>query len=181
MSQVPSLNQIVSGDADDPSKDMANWNAIRNVVNGSLDTTNLSSSAGITAAQTVFGTFTDWTTWTPGYVGFSANPTVSYSKYCRIGKHVTVVYSLAGAGTSNSVNFAITGLPVAASSSLDATNGLQFWVRALDGGVALVSPAVGGIGAGSTQITFYRDGNTTSWTNTGGKGVYSFSFTYPVD
>ena len=73
MSLIPALDSIVSGQADDPSRDMSNWNSIRNVVNGNLDTTNLSASAGILDTQLSIpnrvkqlyrqgGSATDWNT-----------------------------------------------------------------------------------------------------------------------
>lgn len=47
MTLVPNLSTIASGDADDPTRDMSNWNAIRDIVNGNLDNNNIAAGAGI--------------------------------------------------------------------------------------------------------------------------------------
>lgn len=130
MSQVPSLTQIVSGDADDPSKDMANWNAIRNVVNGSLDTTNLSASAAITAAQTVFGSYTAPTTWVPtvhnNADSSTIGGTVNQARYWQIGKQVTIKFNISAIANPGGSGLYIL-LPVAAATTaIDITSGFTY-------------------------------------------------------
>lgn len=47
MSQITLPHSIASGDADNPTRDMANWTTIRDIINGNLDNTNISASAAI--------------------------------------------------------------------------------------------------------------------------------------
>lgn len=54
MTLIPNLTTIASGDSDDPTRDMSNWNAIRNVVNGNLDNTNIASGADIDGSKIGF-------------------------------------------------------------------------------------------------------------------------------
>lgn len=56
MALIPTLTQIISGDADDPSRDMSNWNTIRNVVNGQLDNVNIATGADINISKTNLAT-----------------------------------------------------------------------------------------------------------------------------
>lgn len=49
---------------------------------------------------------------TPGFTGFSANPTAVDARYYQNGKFVHIIISMT-AGTSNATGFTITGLPVA--------------------------------------------------------------------
>lgn len=44
MSFIPSLNQINAGNADDPSRDMGNWNSIVAIVNGQLGDVNFGTA-----------------------------------------------------------------------------------------------------------------------------------------
>lgn len=180
MSLVPALTQIVAGDADDPSRDMSNWNAIRNVVNGSLDTTNLSATAAITAAQTTIGTFTDWTSWTPGFGGFSANPTVTWARYMQIGKLAIVTYKQTANGTSNATTFTITGLPL--TPSFPSVTNLLFPAHVVtDGGTLQAAAGRVDVTSGSTTLTLRLDsGGATNWTNSSIKGVDNFTVMYQV-
>ena len=41
------LQQIVDGDQDTPTRDMTNWNTLRDILNGNVDNDNISSSAAI--------------------------------------------------------------------------------------------------------------------------------------
>lgn len=107
MSLVPSLQQIQSGNADDPSRDMTNWNAIRNVVNGQLDNDNIRDGADIEIAKTDF-TYVPWTEWVPVARGTSSAGAGTYStqegRYTQIGKtiHFTVLLTwTAHTGTGN--------------------------------------------------------------------------------
>lgn len=97
MSFVPALQQILSGNADNPTRDMANWNSIVNIVNGQLDKTNWTGGI-IPASDTVFGTYTAPTAWTltaynsdnstPSSVSFDADDCY----YIQIGKIVACWY-----------------------------------------------------------------------------------------
>jgi len=102
MGLVPTLAQITSGDADDPSRDMANWNAIRNVVNGNITNTNIAAAAAIAISKTALGTFTAWAAWTPTIYGATVAGAGTYSiqtgRKCQIGN---VVYFTAYCSLTN--------------------------------------------------------------------------------
>lgn len=118
MSFIPALQNIQSGNADDPSRDMSNWNSIVAVVNGGLDYTNLAVNAGILASQTVLGTYTPWTTWTPtlSTSGTSwTSTTINVARYCQIGK--VVFFQVSAVGTSNNCTDLTFTLPISALQS----------------------------------------------------------------
>jgi len=73
VSQITLPNVIASGDADNPTRDMANWTTIRDIINGNLDNTNINASAAIVDSklsvpnrikqtQRQGGSATDWNT-----------------------------------------------------------------------------------------------------------------------
>jgi len=51
MGVIGTLAQIQSGDTDDPTRDMSNWNAIRDVVNGNIDNDNVATAAAIASSK----------------------------------------------------------------------------------------------------------------------------------
>lgn len=56
-----------------------------------------------------------WTTWTPGFTGFSVNPSSVDATYIQQGSKLFIVrFTATVDGTSNSTSFTITGLPVTA-------------------------------------------------------------------
>lgn len=127
MGLVPTLQQIQTGDADAPSRDMSNWNAIRDVVNGGIDNNNISSSAAIAISKTELATFTNWTDYTPTYDASESmtftSVTSFIARYIRIGDMVALQVTATGTtgGTaSNSLTFT---LPITAAAS--GTNVLQ--------------------------------------------------------
>ena len=92
MTLVPNLTTIAAGNSDDPTRDMSNWNAIRAVVNGNLDDSNIAASAGIDISKTDLGTYTAPTAYTPTVVGGTSAGTPTYTlqkgEYGQIGKMV---------------------------------------------------------------------------------------------
>lgn len=84
----------------------------------------------------------------------------------------TVSLSFPGsAGTSNATNLAITGLPAALYPQKNQT----VFVRVVDNGTASVGLLVIGTDG---YLAFYKDVLGSSFTNTGLKGVTSFTVTY---
>lgn len=124
MGLVTLPNTINSGDTDNPSRDMANWTALRDEFNGNIENVNIKSSAAIQISKTTLTTFTDWTTWTPTYGAVGSMTLTGTStgeqRYCQIGK--IVFYVLTFSGTLGGVaNNAVTfTLPVAPSYTASA-------------------------------------------------------------
>jgi hypothetical protein len=113
--------------------------------------------------------------WTPGYTGFSSNPTSAAATFSIDAGIVNVYYTVSGFGTSNATSFTITGLPVTSTGN-DQSTGARM-CAALDNG-SVVIPAFASISG--TTITFYKStNNPSSWTNANGKGVYTFQYQYP--
>lgn len=105
-----------------------------------------------------------WSTWTPAYTGFSANPSGGSSRFVVIGKVLIVVHN-PNAGTSNATGFTIT-LPV----TVVQTTGTFQWCRALNNGVDAAAPGMVEL-TSSTLLTIYRDGAGTAWTGSGSKNA----------
>lgn len=103
------------GDTADASDVNVPFNTIANVINGGLDSTNI-TDGGLTPADLTSGTGSSWAwqTWTPTFTGMTGG-TLNYSKYIQVGKTVFYrwKYTLAGAGISASVTFT---LPVTANA-----------------------------------------------------------------
>lgn len=110
-----------------------------------------------------------WTTWTPVWTGFSADPTVSSARYRRIGKVCHAVLHIT-AGTSNTTAMTVT-LPVAASIAQ------IFMVYISSGGVGSWGTMI--TSAASATATVYAGAISGAFSNTLGKGVW-FSITYEV-
>lgn len=154
--------------------------AIFNDYNGNIDNTNIASNAAIAISKTTLGTFTPWTDWTPGYTGFSSNPTSTYARYMVLGKLCIVTYLINASGTSNASTFTITGFPIAIAA---AASGMRFnVVQAIDNG-SVVSTGGNPFGIlATTTLTLWKDATGTNvWTSANGKYVNSFQIIYPID
>lgn len=113
--------------------------------------------------------------WTPGFTGFSVNPTVSSAKFSMVGGFVHLFYRQNGNGTSNSTSFTMTGLPVSPLLDDDSTGTKP--IPAFDNG-GYVSPAYAQITAGSGIIFLKTLGSPTSWTASGSKGIFGLMTSY---
>lgn len=114
--------------------------------------------------------------WTPGYTGFSANPTVSACKFSISGGFVNILYSVNASGTSNATTFTITGLPVTADTN-DNANGIRAFFG-LDNGnnIDTICGYINGttLSLGKTVAVF------NTWTSSGSKCVFGFNISYPI-
>lgn len=121
-------------------------------------------------------TYTPWTAWTPGFTGFSANPTVSYARYMQIGKLLIVTYQDNVNGTSNATTFTITGLPVAAAKTTRC-----HLFGAYDLSLPLTS-AMGEVNTGgvATTLLCYANNGGSAWNNSGNKGAGQWTIMYEV-
>ncbi len=123
---------------------------------------------------------------TAGFIGFSSNPTQTTVYYRRSGYLVTLTYGvfasgLSTEGTSNSVNFIMTGVP--AFLQVSNANYAQ-WVPVVgvvDAGTIVNTGVVLVDNAGN--IIFKKDSSLTQFTASGPKGILSglnVSFTYSI-
>ena len=125
------------------------------------------------AGRTIFGTA--WTTFTPGFTGFSVNPTVT-ARYAIVGKICYIVLFTTANGTSNAQTFTITGFP-----QTSANNGVNYYGSAFgtDNGIGTATTIV--ITANSTTLQLFKGAASTdnTWTTLGAKGA-NFQFFYEI-
>ncbi|HPO87526.1 MAG TPA: hypothetical protein PLN86_16930 [Candidatus Hydrogenedentes bacterium] len=114
--------------------------------------------------------------WTPGFTGFSVNPTVTAAKFSISGGMANVSYIQNASGTSNATGFTITGLPISAGVS-DESSANRLWIGRDNGvGGLIVYCYVSG-----TTLTVEKTWATVaSWTASGSKGLYQFTISYPI-
>lgn len=100
-------------------------NTIVNVINGSLDSNNI-SDGGITPAELVTGTGSSWAwqTWTPAYANITVGNGTVVSKYIQTGKMVIFKYKLTLGSTSTMGTSMTVSLPVTATSDYDTVTGV---------------------------------------------------------
>lgn len=140
---------------------------------------NLASSAAVTGILPVANGGVDQTAYTsfsPGFTGFSVNPTV-VARYKQIGKTVFVFIESTSGGTSNATGFTITGLPVTSATTSSSVPTRFCSGIGQDSGV--LTQVTFDIASNSTTITLYKGVSTTatSWTNSGTKFA-DLSFCY---
>lgn len=104
-----------------------------------------------------------YTTWNPGFTGFSANPGSVDATYVVIGKLAHVRASMTN-GTSNTTGFTITGLPVAPRV------GMNFISLVMNNGATATGRI--DITAGTTTMTLYATAAAGNWTASGNKNAY---------
>ena len=111
--------------------------------------------------------------WTPGFTGFSADPTVT-ANYLLLGKLCFINIYTSADGTSNTTGFTITGLPFTAAG---ITGAIMYCGSADDNSIP--STCFGSVSG--TTLTLYYGASVTaaSWTNSGNKGA-SLSFFYEI-
>jgi hypothetical protein len=108
--------------------------------------------------------------WTPGFTGFSANPTY-IAQYMLIGKLCFIWLTVSANGTSNATTFTITGLPFTAAQYTYGS------CQITDNGAGTVGSFQ--VAASTTVITFTKTPvfGGGGFTNSGNKGA-SLSFFY---
>lgn len=111
-------------------------------------------------------------TFTVTATGFSGTAPSGTARYVRIGRQVTL-FVPALSGTSNSVNFTLTGLPVALQSGWDSN--WAVWVG--DNGADQAAPGFLTMSAASSTLIVSRTG-TAGWTASGVKSLYETTITY---
>lgn len=138
------------------------WNQV-NLSNGVTGT--LSSTNGGTVA---------WQAWTPGFTGFSADPTYT-TRYTTSGNICFISLHLTTFGTSNATTFTITGLP---KTPANIGSGAMY-MFGLGQDNSVLASRLASIATGSTTITCYATAALGAWTNSGNKGIWlDFSYEY---
>lgn len=128
-----------------------------------------------TAITSTYGGSDTWSAWTPGYTGFSVNPTAT-ARYRKIGaKGVEVQYQTTAYGTSNATGFTITGLPIAPGAS---TTSHYFPCLTNNGGTLGFGMVT--LVPSSTTITMYPNATLGTWANISNKGAF-FTIFYEID
>lgn len=110
-----------------------------------------------------------WQSFTPGFTGFSANPTAVDGAYSLTGKTFIAHINMTN-GTSNATTFTITGLPVGPRVSMNIFN---------QGGTnngTVIGTVRMDIAAGNTSITLYTGATGAGWTASGAKGCFLHIF-----
>lgn len=107
-----------------------------------------------------------WTSFTPGFTGFSADPSGVVAAYKKIGKTCFIRISMSN-GTSNATGFTITTLPFTSAATA------QYFPAsfATDNGTQTTGKGVI-INSGTTVLILTDSaGSATGWTNSGTKGA----------
>ncbi len=111
--------------------------------------------------------------WSPGFTGFSADPTVTSATFIITGSVITVLFNQNALGTSDAITFTMTGLPVAAANAATLMNPVFSADNSANHTTALP------VDISSTTLTFRDTVNTTNgWTASGTKGCYGFALSY---
>lgn len=147
---------------------------VYSAINGNIDDANIKSGAAIAISKTTLGNYTAPLTWTPGFTGFSVNPSTTYARYSQIGKYVILTAEFGIDGTSNANTLTITGVPVA--SLRDVSFSLM---GAADNG-NFINTGYATILAGTTTISCKKDHTGTVWTTSGQKSPGLFYVVYEV-
>lgn len=124
---------------------------------GAISTSALSATGAVTLTNFPATS----TSFSPGFTGFSANPTVT-ATYQKIGKRCFINIITTGDGTSNATSFTMTGLPFAAAQTTFGTT------AATDNGSS--TAAVFQVSSGTQVITLGKGTSVSgTWTNSGSK------------
>lgn len=116
-----------------------------------------------------------WVSWTPGFTGFSAAPTVT-ARYSLIGKTCTVAIYTTSTGTSDTTGFTITGLPFTC-----VNNTLRFYGKGIGQDNSAVTGITAWVAPNTTVLTLAKGDSLTaaSWTGSGNKDC-NITFTYEI-
>ena len=108
-----------------------------------------------------------WQSWNTVPGGFSANPTVTSSRWTQYKRTIKVDFQRNALGTSNAITHTYTG-PAKARNS--AITGFVI-MRSTDNTADVTTQNRCDTTAGSTTLTFYKTPAAATWTNAGSKGV----------
>jgi hypothetical protein len=121
--------------------------------------------------------YSEWHTWTPTLVGFSANPTNTIYEYMLDKKMCIARARQATNGTSNATNFTLTA-PFTAKT---VTNGVwSLSLNVIDNGTAQANPGLVSISSGTSTIAIAKDLSGGTFTAAAGKRFGYFELRYPL-
>ena len=144
-------------------------------VNDEYVITNAAISANYYSYQSLPQGFPDWFSFNNLLVwtGFSSAQTNTTTKYRIDGRKCEVIYRINATGTSNANSLTCTGFPVTPLT----TRSRESYGIYMDNGTT-AEPALGEFSG--TGITWSKASATsdTTWTTSGGKGIYSFHCTF---
>jgi hypothetical protein len=118
-----------------------------------------------------------YSTWTPTFTGFSADPASPICRYVLVGKMCTAFVRLPNTGTSNATTFTVSA-PFTAATVANMLWGTTWWT-AVDNGVTLTVPGRLWIASAGTAFLLYKDTTGAAWTNSGTKSA-NFTLTYEI-
>lgn len=139
--------------------------------NGGLLVNNTSTGAGLERVLTE-SDIEETGTFNIQLTGFTTPPSVTSFSYTKQGNMVTIQANSAKFGTSNATTMTGTGLP-AALTPVGTASGV-FGIR--DNG----TDAFGEISVSGTTLTFYAGVGGAAFTNSGSKGILSYTFAYEL-
>lgn len=115
----------------------------------------------------------EWSSWTPGFTGYSSNPSGGQYLYKQIGKTVFVSIREPNNGTSNSTALTMT-LPVAAKSTAYTYQ----MALVINSGTLSSGSIVVDSSASTTILSGYVGATLSNWSGSGGKRIAAVNFVY---
>ena len=112
--------------------------------------------------------------WTPGYTGFSVNPTPSEAIFIALPQLCFIHLRHSSAGTSNATSFTITGLPIPVKAGVTPNCHAAY---AMDNSAALTGPVR--VSPSGTTLTLFKDAASGAWTASGSKYA-DIDIWYPI-
>jgi hypothetical protein len=119
----------------------------------------------------------EWTSWSPSFTGWSANPTGGLYYYRLVGKTCEISVRQPNNGTSNATTCTFS-LPFTALTRTNAR-----WTapcEIVDNGVTITTPGLGVVSSAGTVVTVAKDYAFNAFTASGNKRVGSLQLTYEI-
>lgn len=177
--QIPQT--IASGNSDDPTRDMANWNALANVINGQLGDVNFNENDPLKVAKVAQADGSAFyvapTSWSPtvykadGSTALTA--TVNLARYLQVGKLVTLWLNVSSAGDPSGSSIRLT-LPVTAVATKEYIFPVCYTVSGATTyqGVPVIASGVG------SQLRVYIDSTNLASAWGAANNAFELSITY---
>lgn len=162
------IAQIVAAQPKKPGPIHDALQAIQNWASAGLVDADIAAGAAIAISKTALGIFSAWANWTPGWTGFSVNPTLLLARWMRLGPFAIIVYADNSGGTSNSTALTITGLPVTPQQTM------EFPLMTARDASGIINTGIVQTGALTTVLTCYPAHTGGTWTPSGTKGAGYF-------
>lgn len=164
------------GDTADASDVNVPFNTIANVINGGLDSTNI-TDGGLTPADLMSGTGSTWAwqSWTPVWTNMTVAGSTVTAKYNQVGKivHYRIAVVLAGGNApTGSVTFTlpVTSVSYAGTSTLPVVGSVQYFISNAYAGYAVWTSTTT-----ATLVVFNASGTYLTAANISGSVPSSFT------